>query len=115
MKRTVIMALVALTLSLSPAFAKVKPVEGFVNLNTASVTELMLLPGIGKSKADAIVAFRGAHPFKAVDELQEVKGIGPKMFEKVSKYLTVTGPTTIHELSPTGRAPSAPAAKATPQ
>lgn len=93
------MALVAISLISSFASAKTKEVEGIVNLNTASVQELMLLPGIGKSKAEAIVAYRQAHPFKSSEELSEIKGIGPKMLQKLEKYLTVTGPSTLHEVS----------------
>lgn len=62
-----------------------------VNVNTAPAEELMLLPGIGKSKAEAIVAYRQAHPFKAVSELTEVKGIGPKMLEKIQASVTIDG------------------------
>lgn len=99
MKRTILMALVAITLVSSFASAKTKEVEGVVNLNTASVQELMLLPGIGKSKAEAIVAYRQSHPFKSSEELTEIKGIGPKMLQKLDTYLTVTGPSTIHVVS----------------
>ena len=69
--------------------------EGVVNINTASVEELSQLPGIGPSKANAIVTFRQAHPFKAVSELAEVKGIGPKKMEKIKDHVTVSGPTTL--------------------
>lgn len=99
MKRTLLMALVATSLGLSPLFAKATQVEGVVNLNTATVEQLMLLPGIGRSKSEAIFAYRQQHPFKAPQELIEVKGIGPKMFQKLEKYLAVQGPTTIREAS----------------
>ena len=69
--------------------------EGVVNVNTASAEELSKLPGIGPSKAQAIIALRQAHPFKAVSELAEVKGIGPKKIEKIKDHVTVSGPTTL--------------------
>jgi competence protein ComEA len=85
-------AIVAVLASLNPLFAKGKAMpEGTINLNTATAEQLMLLPGIGQSKADAIIAYRQNHPFKAVAELTEVKGIGPKMLEKLQPHLTVDG------------------------
>ncbi len=54
-----------------------------VNINTASVSELARLKGIGESKAKAIVEFRKANgEFKAITELEQVKGIGAKLVEK---------------------------------
>ena len=65
-----------------------------ININTASATELSYLPGIGPSKAKAIVEYRAAHEFKTADELVRVKGIGRKTFKTIEPYLTVKGPTT---------------------
>lgn len=54
-----------------------------VNINTASTTELETLNGVGAAKAKAIVEYREKHgPFKSVDQLAEVKGIGEKLVEK---------------------------------
>lgn len=54
-----------------------------VNINTASVSDLVRLKGIGKSKAKAIVEFREVNgEFKAINELELVKGIGAKLVEK---------------------------------
>jgi competence protein ComEA len=51
---------------------------GQIPINSASVAELELLPGIGPSLAQAIVGYRQAHgSFETVDELTEVPGIGP--------------------------------------
>ncbi len=92
MKKSIVtlMGLLALILSLNVQAAK-KDFQGTLNINTASVEELTQLPGIGKSKAEAIVTYRQAHPFKAVSELTEVKGIGPKMLEKIQSHITVDG------------------------
>lgn len=54
-----------------------------VNINTASVSELARLKGIGELKAKAIVEFRKMNgEFKAITELEQVKGIGAKLVEK---------------------------------
>jgi len=66
-----------------------------ININTATKDELVALPGIGPAKAQAIVDYRKAHgPFKTVEELKDVKGIGAKRFEKLKPDLAVSGPTT---------------------
>jgi len=66
-----------------------------VNINTATVSELAMLPGVGPSKAEAIVKYRAANPFKQVDQIMRVKGIGKKSFQSMKPYLTVEGPTTL--------------------
>lgn len=60
-----------------------------VNLNTASAAELARLPGIGPSKAQAIVAFRAKEPFARPDDLRKVKGIGDKLYESIKDQVTV--------------------------
>jgi competence protein ComEA len=63
-----------------------------INLNTATKDELIALPGIGPAKAQAILDYRNAHgPFKTVEELKDVKGIGAKRFEKIKGELVVQG------------------------
>ncbi len=65
------------------AFAK-------VNINTATAQELTALPGIGPAKAEAIIKHREANgPFKTVDELNDVKGIGNKILENIKNEVTV--------------------------
>jgi competence protein ComEA len=66
-----------------------------VNINSATAAELSLLPGVGPSKAEAIVKYRAANPFKQVDQIMRVKGIGKKSFQSMKPYLTVEGPTTL--------------------
>lgn len=55
---------------------------GTVSLNNASASELTVLPGVGEATAAAIVAHREANgPFTAVEQLMDVRGIGPAKFE----------------------------------
>lgn len=64
--------------------------SGLINLNTATVDELQTLPGIGKSKAEAIIAHRTQNgSFQTIEALQEVKGIGAKSFEALAPLITV--------------------------
>lgn len=59
-----------------------------VNLNSATVQELMTLPGIGESRAAAILEYRTqVGRFRSVDELKKVSGIGAKMFEKIKDHI----------------------------
>ena len=62
-----------------------------VDLNTATETQLTTLPGVGPSTAKAIVAYRAAHgKFAAPGDLLNVKGIGPKKFEALEKFVRVS-------------------------
>ena len=63
-----------------------------VDINTATQAELETLPGIGPSKAEAIVSHRARRPFKKVEDIMRVKGIGRKTFKKLSPYLKVSPP-----------------------
>ena len=61
-----------------------------ININTASATELTALNRIGPVTADRIVAYREKHgPFKSVEELVAVRGIGPKTLESFRDRITV--------------------------
>lgn len=63
-----------------------------ININTATAQELIALPGIGKTKAAAIVAYREEHgKFKTVDELTDVPGIGDSILAQVIQKITVGG------------------------
>ncbi|MGD6818174.1 helix-hairpin-helix domain-containing protein [Metabacillus sp. 113a] len=64
--------------------------EPVIDLNKATLEDLQTLPGIGPSKAEAILSYReekGA--FKTKDELKEVSGIGDKTFEKLQDSILV--------------------------
>lgn len=73
-----------------------KGVDGVVNLNTAPPEILGLLPGIGPAKAAQILAYRKRRPFRTVDELVRIKGIGRKMVRGMRAHLAIAGPTTAH-------------------
>lgn len=62
-----------------------------LNINAANVNEISSLPGINIRLAQAIVAYRQTKPFETVDELTEVRGIGPATLERVRPYVTVGG------------------------
>src|SRR5436190_6875471 len=61
-----------------------------VNLNKASAQDLTMLKGIGPKIAERIVAYRQEKgPFKTPDQLVQVKGIGDATFEKIKERITV--------------------------
>jgi competence protein ComEA len=65
--------------------------SAIVNLNTATATELATLPGIGERTAARIIEYRQKNgPFKKIEELMNVQGIGEKSFLKLKPQLTVT-------------------------
>jgi comEA protein len=72
--------------------------KGIVNINTAEGEQLQLLPRVGPALAERIINFREVNgPFKSVDELVAVKGIGEKSLEQLRPYIAVTGETTLAE------------------
>ena len=70
--------------------------EGVVNINTADIAQLSLLPRVGQKAAQRIVDYRTAHgPFKKATDLMQVKGFGSKSFERLSTYIVLDGKTTL--------------------
>jgi competence protein ComEA len=65
------------------------PAKGLINLNTATQAELETLPGIGPVYAGNIVAYREANPFRTVEDVEQVPGIGPKRLEAMRPLVTV--------------------------
>lgn len=67
-----------------------KSVELPINVNSATEQELVFLPGIGQSKAKAIIEYRQKNgPFKTLSELERVPGIGKKTIEKLAPYVNL--------------------------
>ena len=62
---------------------------GKLDLNTATDEQLQELPGIGPSKAEAIVQERTKARFTSVDDLERVKGIGPSVMAQVRDHVSV--------------------------
>lgn len=61
-----------------------------IDLNLATLAELQTLPGVGISKAKAIISYREqVGPFLEVAQLTEVKGIGNKMLAKINDLVVV--------------------------
>ena len=60
-----------------------------INPNTAARDELMSIPGIGEKTADAII---GGRPYKSIQDLLKVEGIGPASLKKIAPFLAITAP-----------------------
>ncbi|MFC1792946.1 ComEA family DNA-binding protein [Planctomycetota bacterium] len=69
--------------------------EGRINPNNAPIESLIRLPGLGIGRAGAIVAYRenfikknaGSHAFQNCNDLQKIKGIGPKTAQNINQWL----------------------------
>jgi comEA protein len=65
-------------------------VSGTININTASATDLQALPGVGAKTAQRIVEYRQKNgPFKKVEDLMNVRGVGEKNFLKLKNQIGV--------------------------
>ena len=89
-----ILALIPTILPAQEKIASGKAATSQININTATESQLTGLPGIGPAIAERIVRHRQQiGPFKAVEDLKQVKGIGDKIFIKI-KDLIVTDHTS---------------------
>ncbi len=61
-----------------------------INLNAATKTDLLSLPGIGEGIAEQILIFRDEHgAFTSLDQLKKIKGIGPKKFDRLRPFVVI--------------------------
>ena len=88
----------AQTVARSAASATSAVPPAMVNINTASANDLEALPGIGAKTAARIIEYRQKNgPFKKVEELMNVRGVGEKSFLKLKAQLTVGGQKADHD------------------
>ncbi|WLD92148.1 helix-hairpin-helix domain-containing protein [Alkalihalobacillus sp. AL-G] len=74
----------------NPAFSQIQEEGGRVNINKADATELQEIPGIGPTKAGAIIRYREEHgPFQSIEDLTNVPGIGEKTLEQMKEKITI--------------------------
>jgi competence protein ComEA len=95
------------------------PAQAFaalININTADVVLLDTLPGIGPTKAQAIVDYRTAHgPFAKIEDIQNVTGIGPSTYTQIAPFITVgesaSGPSPVTSVAATSTVPESKSSK----
>ena len=66
--------------------------SGKININTATVSQLQMLPNIGETLAQRIVDYRNTHgDFASIEDITLVEGIGQKRLEEIQEFITVGG------------------------
>ena len=80
--------------------------SGVVNVNTATAAQLQLLPGVGPSRAQAIIERREEHPYRRPEDLLAIRGIGRSTLNRMLPYIVVDGDTTLTRPVPSGRTTS---------
>ena len=64
--------------------------DGKVNINTADISQLLTIPGIGQIRAEAVLAYRQENGnFQSIEDIMKVSGIKNGLFEKMKDYITV--------------------------
>ena len=99
MNRSALVLIVALAFGSFPVAAQraAKPTMATVvstepiNINSATAAQIASLPGIGPKTADLVVQYRVKNgPFKNIEEIMNVRGVGEKSFLKIKDRLTVS-------------------------
>lgn len=60
-----------------------------INLNTASAADLEKIPGVGEAMAKKIISYRETTPFKRIEDIMKIGGVGQKKFESMKEYIEV--------------------------
>lgn len=63
--------------------------NNLISISTATKKELLEIPGIGESKADAIIQYRENNKFTSIEDVMNVKGIGQSLFDAIKEYITI--------------------------
>lgn len=63
--------------------------NNLININTASINDLMSLPGIGEIYAERIIDYRKNKAYGSIEEIKNIEGIGDKTFEKIKDLITI--------------------------
>ncbi len=91
----VLILVAAVTLTIVGSVESAQP-TGVVNINTATLDQLQMLPRVGPALAGRIVDFREANgEFRTVDEIVAIKGIGERSFENLEPFIVTSGATTL--------------------
>ena len=78
-----------------------KQYAGYLNINTASYEQLIMLPDMSENMARNIIAYREANgPFASVDDLIKVKGFWYTYIEQLKPYVRLEGENTLREVTP---------------
>lgn len=94
---------------LSPLYTRAAEL---ININTADIALLDTLPGIGPTKAAAIIEYRTQHgPFARIEDIQDVSGIGPSTYADIAPLITV-GDSAVPPPNPPDQQTNAPGATA---
>ncbi|HXU45362.1 MAG TPA: helix-hairpin-helix domain-containing protein [Thermoanaerobaculia bacterium] len=103
-----LLAVFALTLAAAPA-AAAPETKRVINVNSADASQLAFLPRVGPAVAQRIVEQRKANgPFKKVEDLMLVRGIGEKTFALIRPYVSLSGESSLKEKVHLSRAEKAP-------
>jgi competence protein ComEA len=106
MKRIIVVSVSLLTMSLFlggvlQGEEPYKQYAGYLNINTATYEQLLMLPDMPKDIAENIIAYREANgPFADVDELIKVKGFWYTYIEQLKPYVRLEGENTLREVIP---------------